>query len=245
VSTVRLPGSSLWRTVDKLAAKLERKVLPTSARELSNADLSDHEALTLAIFAECRAGDGSDERQEKVALAGVLGRRANSKRPRSPAWRSVIEKEVPAYRGPRWQIGAALRFERAALLSSDLRRELEQDQPRLNRHLVQATEIADLALSGSLPRNTPDADRFASEGEIADAKARGQVAPSSLVHYGDHWFYAARRSVPARRSAPGRVRAAPLRASPRNARARSKANPARASRATRAKSKPARRGGLA
>jgi len=226
VSTIRAPGSALWRVTDRLAGKLERKVLPDSARELTNADLSDAEALVLALFAEGRVGDGVDEREEKIALARVLEQRATHGRRGSASWGRAIEQHLPTYRGPRWQIGAAIRFERMAMLTPELRAQWQAQQAALRRHYQQAVGIADLALAGVLPINTPAVDHFASATELADAKARGLVVPSTLVQYGDHAFFAA-RATRARSHARSAGRAG----------ARSKANraPARSTRASQRK----------
>jgi hypothetical protein len=207
---------------DRLAGKLERKVLPHSARELTNADLSDTEALVLALFAEGRVGDRADEREEKIALARVLEQRAATGRTGSTRWGRAIEQHLPSYRGPRWQIGAAIRFERMAMLTPELRAQWQEQQARLRGHYRQAVEVADLALAGVLPINTPAVDRFASATELTDAKARGLVVPSTLVQYGDHAFFASRSTARPRRGRAG---------------ARSKANraPARSTRASRRK----------
>jgi hypothetical protein len=198
VSSVRTPGTQLWRAVDRLASRLERKALPDSAREITNADLSDAEALTLGLFGESRVGDGADERQEKIALARVLACGKGVRRGKRRTWGAAIEQSVPSYRGPLWQIGAAINFQNPSLLPTELRTQLQRDGTRLRRHFAQASEITGLALSDALPVNTPRADHFASDTEIATVKARGLVAPGTLVHYGEHWFY----------SAPGRTKSA-------------------------------------
>ena len=211
MSTLRAPGSALWRVTDRLAGTLERKALPNSARELTNGDLSDAEALVLALFAEGRVGDGVEEREEKIALARVLQQRATSGRKRELHWARAIEEYLPTYRGPRWQIGAAIRFERMAMLTPELRTQWQAQHASLLRHYQQAVAVADLALGGVLPINTPTVDHFASATELTDAKARGLIVPSTLVQYGDHAFFAARhmRARSHARSGPGRAGARP------------------------------------
>ena len=190
-------GRDLARAADRLATAMERRTLPESAVELDNEDLSILEQLAVALFAEGRPGSGAEEREEKVALASVIAGRAGAGG-RASAWDRAIRLTCPAYGGPRWRAGAALLFERPALLTAPERHQVTAGGAGLRRELAQAREVAGAALRGELPRNTPDANAVVSEVEIAAAKAAGLVTPASLVRYGDHWFYRTRGSRAAR-----------------------------------------------
>lgn len=192
MSTLSRLSRDLARVVDRLSTRIERDTLPESAAEVAAPDLSDAEAVALALFAEAGPGTDIAHREEKIALAGVIARRARAGRARHPNWRGAIERICPSWGGPRWRLGIALLFERPGLIPAAERAVLRRDRRRATQEWQQCVEIARLALAGVLPVNTPGADRFATDSEIAFAKAEGRVTPATLVRYGDHWFYKAK-----------------------------------------------------
>ncbi len=56
MSTLNRIADDLARVVDRLSTKIEKKTLPSTAADLDAQDLSEVEALALALFAEGRPG---------------------------------------------------------------------------------------------------------------------------------------------------------------------------------------------
>ena len=195
MTTLAVASRRLELVAEGLSTTLERRALPPHASDLEPRDLSDAEAVTLALFSDASDGTTLDDREEKVALAGVLRFHAIRLGGAEPKWQKAIAAFSRTFGSERWRLGAALLLEKPSMLTPGERRHLATRKVQLRRELEVAKAIARDALGGLLPANTPHATRFANDSEIAKAKADGRVAPATLVRYGDTWFYADPRDL--------------------------------------------------